>query len=409
MVDLSTTISSFETEVNKALRILARKLREQAKARTGTTKGEATEKDHKFQCEKKLKEVFDYYKTKVPLDILSHKLLEFGKKIDNAQLYNLSTNECYDTILEQGSRSSSENGDDGRDEDETLLPFHITATAFYRKAVCDCEILVEKTRGFRSGKSVDRLTSILDRVQKFMVSSIANEEHLWSVFNGTIVLHDIARAGSSKGLGHIVRPYLIFAVECLDCIELLYIPRHIGWYVQLCIAIGECCDSASENQEESEKNLKIAQIFLKRARDQGQRMKTLSSMDSVQMEPEMVKLITRANFRLTLYFPKYELLTDTPSGPGGLDSKLLAEKFPQVGDRMLALLLALQKPKKRIVVHHYTPKEDSKESKLLEKLSETFDQYLEVTYRENLRFRDLFTNLDLQLSQGYTEDGQEVR
>ena len=76
---------------------------------------------------------------------------------------------------------------------------------------------------------------------------------------------------------------------------------------------------------------------------------------------------------------------------------------------MLALLLALQKPKKRIVVHHYTPKEDSKESKLLEKLSETFDQYLEVTYRENLRFRDLFTNLDLQLSQGYTEDGQEVR
>ena len=42
-------------------------------------------------------------------------------------------------------------------------------------------------------------------------------------------------------------------------------------------------------------------------------------------------------------------------------------------------------------------------------MSETFDQYLEVTYRENLRFRDLFTNLNLQLSQGYTEDGQEVR
>ena len=131
MVDLSTTISSFETEVNKALRILARKLREQAKARTGTTKGEATEKDHKFQCEKKLKEVFDYYKTKVPLDVLSHKLLEFGKKIDHAQLYSLSTQECYDTILDSQASAGS--------EQHQQLPFHITATAFYRKAFCDCD------------------------------------------------------------------------------------------------------------------------------------------------------------------------------------------------------------------------------------------------------------------------------
>ena len=77
MVDLSTTLSSFESEVNKALRILTRKLKENANAGSGATKGETTEKDLKFQCEKKLKEVFDYYKTKVPLDVLSHKLLVF--------------------------------------------------------------------------------------------------------------------------------------------------------------------------------------------------------------------------------------------------------------------------------------------------------------------------------------------
>ena len=64
MVDLSTTLSSFESEVNKALRILTRKLKENANAGSGATKGETTEKDLKFQCEKKLKEVFDYYKTR---------------------------------------------------------------------------------------------------------------------------------------------------------------------------------------------------------------------------------------------------------------------------------------------------------------------------------------------------------
>ena len=55
MVDLSTTLSSFESEVNKALRILTRKLKENANAGSGATKGETTEKDLKFQCEKKLK------------------------------------------------------------------------------------------------------------------------------------------------------------------------------------------------------------------------------------------------------------------------------------------------------------------------------------------------------------------
>ena len=395
MVDLSTTLSSFESEVNKALRILTRKLKENANAGSGATKGETTEKDLKFQCEKKLKEVFDYYKTKVPLDVLSHKLLEFGKKIDHAQLYSLSTQECYDTILDSQASAGS--------EQHQQLPFHITATAFYRKAFCDCEVLVEKTRGLRSGKSVGKLTSILDRVQQFMVASIANEAHLWSVFNGTIVLYDIARAGSSKGLGHIVRPYLIFAVECLDCIELLYIPKHVGWYVQLCIAVAECCDTTTENEEMNQKNLKIAQIFLNKARDQGQRMKTLASMDTVQMDPQLVKLISRANFRLSLHFPKYELLSSTGDG---LDS--LEEAFPQVGDRMLALLLALQRPSMRIVVHHYTPPGESKERKLLDKLSQTFESYLELTTSENLRFRDIFTNLDLELSQGYTSDGKEI-
>ncbi|QDZ25253.1 hypothetical protein HOP50_16g77990 [Chloropicon primus] len=393
MVDLSTTISSFESEVNKALRVLARKLKEQSKATAGSAKNETTDKDHKYQCEKKLKEVFDYYKAKVPLDVLSHKLLEFGKKIDHAQLFTLSTQECYDTILDASSGNQQQ------------LPFHITATAFYRKAVCDCEVLVEKTRGLRSGKSVELLTSILDCVQRFMASSIENEDHLWSVFNGTTVLYEIARAGSSKGLGHIVRPYLIFALECLDCIELLYIPKHVGWYVQLCIAVAECSDTTSENEEENQKNIKFAQIFLNKARDQGQRMKTLASMDTVQMEPELVKLIDRANFRLSLFFPKYEMLS--PSGGGdGLD--MLEETFPQVGDRMLALLLALQRPNKRIVVHHYTPQDDSKERKLLDKLSQTFESYLEVTTSDTLRFRDIFTNLDLELSQGYTADGKEV-
>ena len=371
MVDLSTTVASFEGEVVKALRVLHNK-KQLDDSNNATNKA-----DYVSSAEKKLKEVFQYYKSKVPLDILSHKLLEFGKKLDSAQLYALSTSECYDVILHAADDASVK---------DAGLPFHITADAFYRKVICECELLVERTRGFRTGKSVHKLTRILDRIQLFVSQSIRSESHLWSVFNGTVVLYEVSRTASSKGLGHIVLPYLIFAVECLDCIELLYIPRHMGWYVQLCIAVAECCDC------ESTKTMRVAQAFLERAKNQAERMKKLASMDSVQMEPELVKLIARAQFRLSLHFPKYELQ--------GITKETLEENFPQVGDRMLALLLALQKPKKRIVVHHYTPSEDSKESKLLSQLSETFRSYLDVVQREDLRFRDVFTNLDLNLVEG---------
>ena len=42
-------------------------------------------------------------------------------------------------------------------------------------------------------------------------------------------------------------PHLCGGVR--DCIELLYIPKHVGWYVQLCIAVAECCDTTTENEE----------------------------------------------------------------------------------------------------------------------------------------------------------------
>ena len=75
--------------------------------------------------------------------------------------------------------------------------------------------------------------------------------------------------------------------------------------------------------------------------------------------------------------------------------------FPKVGDRMLALLLALHRPGKRIVVHHATPPDESRERRLLDKLSQAFRSYLDLATNESLRLRDIFTNLDLELSRGY--------
>ena len=396
-VDLNATmIAAFEGEVFKVLRALGASAKDAGASTWGGDSAAATGPpsrkggsrargakpsplDQRMQAEKKLKEMFEYYKSKMPVDALSGKLLDFGLAMESAGFHQLCIDACYDTVLEAG---------------EGALPFAHTAAAYYRKSVCESELLVAESRGFRTGSSIARLVAILGRVQSFAAKALSDPKLAWVVFNGTVVLYNICALGTAKKLHRIVLPFLIFAIECLDAIEVLYIPQHGGWYVQLCIAAAECCgpalapgaaeDAKPPSPSKGDGNGapikagELARSFLDKASEKVGTLQSLAQSHDVPMPRNLIKLLERAQLKLALYSAKYPHAdTNATKGQAAMGGLGLESALPKAGDRMLSLLLALQQPDRRIV-DHYTPEDNSPEAALLEQLSTCLDAYLKA-------------------------------